>query len=59
MEIYLTIMVTILVITQVIRLTQNAIQLRRQTQALESDPNKQLLRLWDKLEKCLDDYIEK
>lgn len=30
MDIYLTIMVTILVITQVVRITQNTIQLHRQ-----------------------------
>lgn len=30
MDIYLTIMVTILVVTQIIRITQNTIQLRRQ-----------------------------
>lgn len=37
MNIYLTIMVTVLVATQVIRITQNAIQLRRQERAIAKD----------------------
>lgn len=37
MNIYLTIMVTVLVLTQVIRITQNAIQLHRQEKALAKD----------------------
>lgn len=37
MNTYLTIMVTVLVATQVIRITQNAIQLRRQEKAIAKD----------------------
>ena len=37
MNIYLTIMVTVLVLTQVIRITQNAIQLHRQNKMLSKD----------------------
>ena len=37
MNIYLTIMVTVLVLTQVIRITQNAIQLHRQAKAIAKD----------------------
>ena len=37
MTIYLTIITTALVVTQIIRLIQNAINLHRQTQALERD----------------------
>ena len=37
MEIYLTIMVTLLVVTQIIRVTQNHISLRRQNKAFSKD----------------------
>lgn len=37
MNTYLTIMVTVLVATQVIRITQNAIQLHRQEKAIAKD----------------------
>lgn len=37
MNIYLTIMVTVLVLTQVVRITQNAIQLHRQEKRIEKD----------------------
>ena len=37
MNIYLTIMVTVLVLTQVIRITQNAVQLHRQEKAIAKD----------------------
>lgn len=37
MSIYLTIMVTVLVMTQIIRITQNAIQLHRQEKAIAKD----------------------
>ncbi|MBQ8279736.1 MAG: hypothetical protein IJZ23_07840 [Roseburia sp.] len=37
METYLTIMVTLLVITQIIRVTQNHISLRRQNKAFSKD----------------------
>ena len=37
MNIYLTIMVTVLVLTQVIRITQNAIQLHWQEKAIAKD----------------------
>lgn len=37
MNIYLTIMVTVLVLTQIIRITQNAIQLHRQNKLFETE----------------------
>lgn len=37
MNAYLTIMVTVLVMTQIIRITQDAIQLHRQEKAIEKD----------------------
>ena len=37
MNIYLTIMVTVLVLTQIIRITQNAFQLHRQEKRIEKD----------------------
>ena len=37
MEVYLTIMVTVLVAAQIIRVTQNHISLRRQNKALSKD----------------------
>ena len=37
MSVYLTIMVTVLVLTQIVRLIQNAIQLRRQNKAFTKD----------------------
>lgn len=37
MNIYLTIMVTALVLTQIVRVTQNAIQLRRQEKQIQKD----------------------
>lgn len=35
MNIYLTIITTVLVVTQIVRITQNAIQLHRQEQAIQ------------------------
>ena len=37
MNTYLTVMVTVLVVTQIIRITQNAIQLHRQEKAIAKD----------------------
>lgn len=37
MNIYLTIITTVLVLTQIIRITQNAIQLRRQKKLFEAE----------------------
>ena len=39
MNLYLTIMVTVLVITQMIRITQNAISLHRQKKEIEKNLN--------------------
>jgi hypothetical protein len=58
MEKYLLVITTILVATQIIRLIQNAIQLRRMNKQLESTQNKQIVRLWDKLEEAIDKYME-
>lgn len=58
MSTYLAIITTVLVLTQIIRVTQNAMQLKRQIKLLETDQNQQLVRLWDKLEEALDKYLE-
>lgn len=57
MEKYLVVITTMLVVTQIIRLIQNAIQLRRMNKQLESTQNKQIVRLWDKLEEAIDKYM--
>lgn len=59
MTIYLTIITTVLVLTQIIRVVQNATSLRWQVKLLESEPNNQLLKLWDKMEAAADKYLEK
>ena len=48
MDTYLTIMVTVLVLTQIIRVTQNAVQLRR----LSTDA--EVLAQWDRLVQSID-----
>lgn len=59
MNTYLAIITTVLVLTQIIHLVQNVIQLRRQIKLLETEPNKQALNLHEKLEKAIDIYLEK
>jgi len=53
MNTYLTIITTILVLTQIIRVTQNAIQLNKH-EAVNID-NKYILSVYEKLEKFLDE----
>jgi hypothetical protein len=53
MTIYLIIITTILVLTQIVRLIQNAIQLK-QMGARVSTNNVTILRVYEKLEKWLD-----
>ncbi len=52
MTTYLTIMVTVLVTTQVIRLTQNAIQLKRMDKRMEQ--NDHVEEVWEELIISLD-----
>lgn len=54
MEIYLTIVTTVLVLTQIIRLIQNAIQLRLYTKKVD-EHNGLILRVYSKMEKWLDE----
>jgi hypothetical protein len=56
MNIYLAIITTILVLTQVIRVTQNAIQLNRIGEAHKY--NDELMRIWRKVEKFIDERME-
>lgn len=53
MEIYLSIITTVLVLTQIIRLVQNAMQLRMYRKKVDSH-NKLILRVYTKLERWLD-----
>ena len=56
MNTYLTIMVTILVLTQIIRLIQNAMQLGHLT---NKKYNQDVVQAWNKLEKAIDRLNEK
>ena len=57
MNIYLAIITTALVLTQIIRLIQNTIQLKNQ---IELDKkNLRVMEVWDKLEQAIDIYLEK
>lgn len=57
MNIYLAIITTALVLTQIIRLIQNTIQLKNQ---IELDKkNLRVMEAWDKLEQAIDIYLEK
>ena len=60
MEKYLVIITTILVLTQIIRLIQNAMQLSKMYGRLDNKEEKeQMVNIHDKLEIVLDDYIKK
>jgi len=59
METYLTIMVTVLVFTQVIRVTQNAIQLKRLKDRIGTATDAEVLAMWDKLAESIDSLSEK
>jgi hypothetical protein len=52
---YLTIITTVLVLTQIIRVTQNALSLRHMNHI--NDENAKLLAVYTKLEKALDIYL--
>ncbi len=56
METYLTIMVTVLVATQVVRITQNGIQLRRlKGKATDAE----VMAMWEKLVDSIDKLSER
>ena len=61
MNTYLAIITTVLVVTQVIRVTQNAIQLRRQVKQLShlEDVTNEDLRTQKKAYTLIVDYLEK
>jgi hypothetical protein len=59
MDIYLTIMVTVLVATQIIRVTQNAIQLHRLKNRIGTSTDAEVLAMWDKLSESIDNLSEK
>jgi uncharacterized protein YqeY len=59
METYLTIMVTVLVATQVIRITQNAIQLHRLKNRIGTATDDEVLAMWDKLVESINRLSEK
>lgn len=61
MNVYLAIITTVLVVTQVIRVTQNAIQLRRQVKQLShlEDVTNEDLRTQKKAYTLIVDYLEK
>jgi len=59
MDIYLTIMVTVLVATQIIRVTQNTIQLRRIKSMMGTATDDEVLAMWDKLVESIDNLSEK
>lgn len=51
MNIYFTIMITILILTQIIRLIQNAVQLKYLANKKQND---EVVKAWNKLEKAID-----
>lgn len=55
LEIYLTVITTVLVLTQVIRLTQNAMQLRHITKIHKHD--EYILSVYKKLENAINEYL--
>lgn len=57
MELYLTTITTVLVITQIIRVVQNAIQLKRYARTQEQ--NNRVEQVFKKLDKVLDEYLER
>jgi hypothetical protein len=59
METYLTIMVTVLVATQVIRITQNAIQLKRLNNRIGTSTDDEVIAMWDKLVESINRLSEK
>lgn len=55
---YLAIITTVLVLTQIIRLCQNWLQLRRMKNRVENQ-DEQILRIWDKLDTAIECYLRK
>jgi hypothetical protein len=55
MTIYLTIITTILVLTQIIRVTQNAIQLRKYTNI--NTHNTYILKTYERINTVIDQYF--
>ncbi len=49
MTCYLTIMVTVLVVTQIIRVTQNTLQLRRMSDRFNKHSDGNVIAMWGKL----------
>ena len=57
MTTYLTIITTVLVVTQIIRVTQNGMDLRRRWKVDGADSVKRRLDVFDKLEKAAEKYL--
>ncbi len=54
METYLTVMVTALVLTQIIRVTQNAMQLKRLKALIGPATDTEVLAMWERLVESVD-----
>ena len=52
---YLTIITTVLVLTQVIRVTQNTISLMRHSDLVKRE--EKIIKLWDKMDAAIDKYL--
>ena len=59
METYLTIMVTVLVATQVIRITQNFIQRKRLKDMIGPATDTEVIEMWGRLVESIDRLSEK
>jgi hypothetical protein len=57
MNAYLTFITTVLVLTQVIRITQNAIQLRRVNKAATKD--REVLEMWERMTDAINRFVDK
>lgn len=57
MQTYLVIITTVLVLTQIIRVTQNAMQLKRIGTKMDAD-NELIRKVYRKLEVALDKFME-
>lgn len=57
MNTYLAIITTALVLTQIIRVTQNTIQLKKY--GVTERKNTEIFNMWKKIERVVDIYLEK
>ena len=59
METYLAVMVTILIATQIVRVTQNAIQLKRLADRIGPATDSEVLAMWGRLVESVDRLSER